>query len=212
LELYGGIVDNLPIYGLIWYEALVFCNKLSIMEGLSPAYRIAGSTNPDDWGDVPGSTSSNTTYAPWNAVTIVSGSTGYRLPTEAQWEYAAKGGNPLAPGWVGYTYSGSDDADEVAWYNLDRYDAHAVGTKAPNGLGLYDMSGNVSEWCWDRGANYTPEDKTDPTGRDDLETVDYRIVRGGDRLGDSRLLLTTWPEGERQHGSFETGFRLVRPQ
>ena len=209
-----GIGDNLPVYHTRWFEVLVFCNKLSMLEGLSPAYRIAGSTNPDDWGDVPRETSSNATYAPWNAVTIVSGSTGYRLPTVAQWEYAAKGGNPLAPGWVGYIYSGSDDPWEVAWYVSNRTGMlfHAVGTKAPNGLGLYDMSGNVREWCWDRAALYTPEDKIDPTGRDDLVTVSYRIVRGGDRLDDSQYLLTTWQDSVQQHGAFETGIRLVRPQ
>jgi hypothetical protein len=72
----GEVQENRPVEYVSWYDALVFCNKLSIAEGLTPAYSIGGKTNPDDWGTVP--TSSNAT---WNAVTIVSGSTGYRLPT-----------------------------------------------------------------------------------------------------------------------------------
>jgi formylglycine-generating enzyme required for sulfatase activity len=78
--------ENRPVESVSWYEAIVFCNKLSMAEGLTPAYRISGSTNPADWGDMPKSSNSA-----WDAVAIVN-ATGYRLPTEAQWEYAAKGG------------------------------------------------------------------------------------------------------------------------
>ncbi|MCL2442689.1 MAG: SUMF1/EgtB/PvdO family nonheme iron enzyme [Treponema sp.] len=165
----GEVQERRPVERVNWYDAIVFCNRLSIMEGLTPAYSISGSTNPDDWGTVP--TSWNET---WNAVQIVSGSTGYRLPTEAQWEYAAKGGNG-SPG--NFTYSGSNDLDAVAWHPRNGGNrTYEVGKKAPNGLGIYDMSGNVNEWCWDWFGNYTSEAKADPLG---ASSGSFRVLRGG---------------------------------
>ena len=95
----------------------------------------------------------------------------FRLPTEAEWEFACRGGNKSN----GYKYSGSNDIDNVAWY--DGYSgAHPVGTKAPNELGIYDMSGNVWEWCSDWYADYTSYSQTDPTGP---QSGSFRVYRGG---------------------------------
>ncbi|MCL2443967.1 MAG: formylglycine-generating enzyme family protein, partial [Treponema sp.] len=193
-----------------WYDAIVFCNRLSNMEDLTPAYSISGSTNPDAWGTVP--TSSNAT---WNAVQIVSGSTGYRLPTEAQWEYAAKGGNG-SPG--NFTYSGSNDPDAVAWYRGNSGNiTHEVGKKAPNSLGIYDMSGNVAEWCWDWFGIYTSTTKIDPTG---APSGTNRVIRGGSWGHSSENVRSVYRShndpGSRARYYYTDyygyiGFRLLRP-
>ena len=97
----------------------------------------------------------------------------FRLPTEAEWEYAARGGNQSQ----GYKYSGSNNIVEVAWYNgYSGYQTHPVGTKAPNELGLYDMSGNVWEWCSDWFGNYTNSTQDNPTGPN---SGAGRVNRGG---------------------------------
>ena len=191
-----------PVEGVSWYDAIVFCNKLSIKEGLSPAYSISGRTDPAVWGSVP--TDYNTT---WDAVKIVTGSTGYRLPTEAQWEYACRAGTTTA-----YN-TGATISDNTGWYKSNSGDkTHQVGLKPANAWGLYDMHGNVEEWCWDWIGSYPSEAQTNPMG---ASSGFFRVLRGGywslsaeDLRSATRVSYQAY---RRDYGHISLGFRLVRP-
>jgi formylglycine-generating enzyme required for sulfatase activity len=134
-----GVGDNYPVYYVSWYDAIEYCNRRSIKEGLAPVYGGSG-----------------------DYITCNFAADGYRLPTEAEWEWAAKGGGK---DFMIYEYAGSNSAGGVAWYaDNSGGQTHPVGTKAGNSLGIYDMSGNVWEWCWDWYGSYSGGSRTDPAG------------------------------------------------
>ncbi|WP_296689582.1 formylglycine-generating enzyme family protein [Treponema sp. UBA6852] len=195
-ELTGDDVKNNPVNCISWYAALVYCNKLSMKEGFTPCYAIGGETDPSKWGSVP--TSNNST---WNAATCDFTADGYRLPTEAEWEWAARGGE-------NYTYAGSDDIDEVAWYttNTSNTGTRDVKTKKANGYGLYDMSGNVWEWCWDwYGSISSGTVSTGPA------SGSIRCQRGGSWNYGADLAQVACRSYYNPSGSYGCyGFRLVR--
>lgn len=158
-----------PVECVSWYDALVYCNKRSISENLTPCYTISSKTNPSEWGDVP--TSSDAT---WNVATCDFNANGYRLPTEAEWEYIARGGNKGIPA-TQTTYSGSSTIGDVAWsFENSGLKTHEVKKKNANSLGIYDMRGNVWEWCWDWYG--TISSTTDKVG---AASGSYRVLRGG---------------------------------
>ena len=180
------IAANNPVENVSWYDAVYFCNKLSMMEGLSPAYSVDGETNPEYWG-----------YTPHQGESIESevecdfDANGYRLPMNDEWEEAAKGGED-------YTYSGSGDLDEVGWYddNSDNV-THPVAQKMENGYGLYDMSGNVWEWVWETGPG----------------NPGNRFARGGCYYNCSDRCEVSDRDGYNAYNQYRNiGFRLLRPK
>ncbi|MCL2762849.1 MAG: formylglycine-generating enzyme family protein [Treponema sp.] len=199
--------STFPVERVSWYDALVFCNKLSEMEGLTPAYEMQTGANPNiwstdpvDWGDIPIAIN-----ARWDAARMVTASTGYRLPTEAQWEYACRAGTTTA-----FNTGSNTISDFTGWYNENSgAQTHQVGLKPPNAWGLYDMHGNVWEWCWDWFENNYLEESDDPVGP---STGTQRVYRGGswENSGGNIRSAVRFRNAPTERSSV-LGFRIVLP-
>lgn len=174
--------DFCPVENISWYDAVNYCNKRSEKESLECCYEINEHEVKCDFTK-----------------------NGYRLPTESEWEFAMRGGREAK----NFKYAGSDDIEEVAWYiDNSNFSSHPVGSKIPNELGLYDMSGNVYEWCWDRYSQYTNEERVDYKGP---EAGDNRVFRGGSWSSIKEYCtLANRYYNKAEKTVFNIGLRLVR--
>jgi len=176
--------ENNPVENVSWYDAIEYCNKLSENQGFTKFYTINGTNVTMNWR-----------------------ANGFRLPTEAEWEYASRGGMHSAQ----YTYSGSNNIDDVALYfSNSGSKTHEVGTKQPNELGIYDMSGNVWEWCndWYSSTYYSSSPSVDPQGPG---SGTYKVNRGGSWYDDASDCRSAYRSFFNPTASFSNfGFRIAQ--
>jgi formylglycine-generating enzyme required for sulfatase activity len=184
-----------PVDTVTWFDAVMFCNKLSEREGLILFYTITDITMHSNNINITAATVETNTSA-----------NGYRLPTEAQWEYACRAGSTTR--W----YFGDAESQLVnyAWYTVNsNFRTHQVGLKLPNEFGLYDMHGNVWEWCWDWWSTSfpDPDDLDNPTGPVDGSS---RVRRGGAwNISVWNTMIRSFYNPNTRSGAH--GFRLVCP-
>lgn len=202
-----------PAQMVNWYRAIAFCNKLSLDEGLTPVYSVTGvNFSSLAYASIPTIANSD-----WDAVTVAWTNNGYRLPTEMEWMWAAMGADVANPGAVNRghdkAFAGSTGANLIGnyvWYTLNTLTnkTSPVGTKTANEIGLYDMSGNVWEWCWDW---YAPSETGALTDNRGPSTGTYRVVRGGDWRNVASYATVAYRDSSPQHTSNDgRGFRVVR--
>ena len=196
--------DNKPIESITWWEALEFCNKLSEKYGLEPVYDLSKSKEGILMIKELGG------QKVYPDVANFKNTEGFRLPTEVEWEWFARGGQiAIEQGTFNYTYSGSNNIDEVAWYIENSGETYNVGLKKPNQLGLYDCTGNVWEWCYDTTENI--EEGKKYIYKDFDASNKSRRLKGGSWNDISKFCAVLNREINQATDAFYAiGFRIVR--